>query len=205
MPRQHLLTRCALLLVAVLAGACSAPTAPPAPSAAPAQARTAMPPTAAPTATPTALPLPPQLPALADLTPAADAAASLEPALAEALGAEFESAEVPFKDPFSGQEGTCSELTAHGTGEHLQGVSEVMGILDRVLTSQGWVEDPMYVADGPTGTARGYRQGDALCVAGVRWEPSPDANCPKDRPIFECTLTPAQQLYTVSVQCVQGL
>jgi hypothetical protein len=45
----------------------------------------------------------------------------------------------------------------------------------------------------------GYRQGGATLLSSVEWIPAADANCPPDQPIFECELTPAQQIYTLSV------
>ncbi|HOG45484.1 MAG TPA: hypothetical protein PLJ35_18675 [Anaerolineae bacterium] len=183
-----------LLLVVALVAACDAPVAPAEPTH-----------VAAPAPTQTPLPMPPQLPVEGELTPAAEAAQALEPAIFKALGVEVTGAEVPFMDPLTDKTGTCYELVATGTGELFESMDVVMDALDLVLTSHGWTEDAMYVADGPTGTARGYRQGDVLAIAAVGWRPSPDANCPEDEPIFECELTPEQQLYTISIQAVQGL
>jgi hypothetical protein len=73
-----------------------------------------------------------------------------------------------------------------------------------MLAAQGWQEDTMYAADGPTGAAGGFRQGDGLCLLAVEWKPSPDANCPSDKPISDCQLKPEQQLYSISLNCARG-
>ena len=63
----------------------------------------------------------------------------------------------------------------------------------------------MLAADGPTGTAQGYRKGDQICWLGAQWFLDASANCPADQPIPECTLTPAQPDYTVTLNCgVEG-
>jgi hypothetical protein len=70
-----------------------------------------------------------------------------------------------------------------------------------MLAEQGWTEDPQLAADGPTGTAAGYRKEDQICLAAASWVPDPSANCPADQPISACALTPEQQLYTITLNC----
>jgi hypothetical protein len=43
------------------------------------------------------------------------------------------------------------------------------------------------------------RKDDMLALASVEMEPAPEANCPQDRPISECELTPEQMNYTITV------
>ena len=50
----------------------------------------------------------------------------------------------------------------------------------------------------------GYRSGDLLAIAGVIWLPDPAANCPQDQPIAECKLTPAQKLYTITLDTARS-
>jgi Tol biopolymer transport system component len=70
-----------------------------------------------------------------------------------------------------------------------------------MLEGQGWAADPLLVADGPTGTAAGYRKDDQVCWASAKWQPDDSANCPEDKPISECEVTPEQQIYTVTLNC----
>ena len=62
--------------------------------------------------------------------------------------------------------------------------------------------DPMIVADGPTGTAAGYRKSDPICLAGAKWVPDESANCPDDQPIpreaSAVVLLPADQVQAFS-------
>lgn len=198
--------RLGLLAVLTLTAACSTPP-PAAPTAAPTEAPTTAPveaPTEAPAEAPTEVP-PTEAPAgdEAGIRPATEACSSLEPAVFKALGVEVTVAEAPFKDPLSDETGVCCELSAQDTGIYFESLDVVMEALDLVLTSHGWQPDEKYVADGPTGTARGYRLDDQLCIATVQWEPTADADCPDDVPIADCDLEPEQMLYTVSLQIVQ--
>lgn len=200
-----------LLLALLLTAACSAPATPqPAAEPTPAAAPTEVLPTAAPLepteAPPTAAPTEPaEEPGTGDLTPATAAAEGLEPAVFKALGVEATLAEVPFTDPLSDTSGTSAQLLVEGTGVEFRSLDEVMGALELVFESHGWTADDMYVADGPTGTARGFRQEETLAVVMVQWEPAPDADCPEDQPISECDLAPEQILYTITIDCVLGL
>ena len=58
-------------------------------------------------------------------------------------------------------------------------------------------------SDGPTGEGWGFRSGDLVAYASVIWLPADSANCPQDQPIPECKVTPAQQLYTVTLDTGQ--
>jgi hypothetical protein len=75
--------------------------------------------------------------------------------------------------------------------------------LKGMLNSRGWQEEISYAADGPTGTASGFRKGDGLCLLNVGWKPTEDAHCPTDQPISACELAPEQQLYTIVLNCAQ--
>jgi acetylornithine deacetylase/succinyl-diaminopimelate desuccinylase-like protein len=74
-------------------------------------------------------------------------------------------------------------------------------LLDGMLMDEGWTEDPMLAAGGPAGIGAGYRKGDQICLASAEWRPDASANCPKDQPITACTVTPQQQLYTITLNC----
>jgi Tol biopolymer transport system component len=109
--------------------------------------------------------------------------------------------EEPLDDWVTGASGTGCQATVTGTGAEFESPSAVVSALDSMLADQGWTADPMLVADGPTGTAAGYRKGGQLCLAAAMWEPAESANCPEDQPISACELTPEQQLYTVTLNC----
>jgi hypothetical protein len=200
-----------LLLIATFAGACGgAPAAtqlPPSPVAAPTQ------PPATPTAQPAATPLPPTptavpLPTAVLTVPAggfkpvdSTACGDLAKAMGQALGVKAVVVEAPFQDYVTGQAGTGCHAAVAGSGWDFVAVTKSLWAM---LAAQGWQEDTMYAADGPTGTAGGFRQGDGLCLVTVEWKPSPDANCPSDKPISDCQLKPEQKLYSVSLNCAQG-
>lgn len=109
--------------------------------------------------------------------------------------------EEPLSDPVTGASGSGCQSTITGTGVDFESPSAVVGVLGGMLEEQGWMEDPMGQADGPTGTARLYRKDDHICLAGAVWFPDDSANCPDDQPITTCRLTPEQQNYTVTLNC----
>jgi hypothetical protein len=123
----------------------------------------------------------------------------LQSAVESTLGISATVSVAAFTDPIEGVSGSGREITVTGTGVDFESFSAVAATLRQILSDQGWTEDSQYQADGPTGTAFGVRQDNALALASVSWEPSPDANCPKDEPISNCQLTPEQQLYTITL------
>jgi putative hemolysin len=109
--------------------------------------------------------------------------------------------EEPLDDPVTGASGTGCQATITGTGTRFESPWAVVDELGGMLEEQGWTADPMLGADGPTGTAMGYRKDEQICWAGAMWTPNASANCPEDHPISACELTPEQQLYTVTLNC----
>ncbi len=107
--------------------------------------------------------------------------------------------EAPLNDPVNNTTGTGCLATVTGTGELYESPGAVVDALEAMLIEQGWTPDPMLAADGPTGTDRGYRKGDQISWAGAIWHPDNSANCPKDQPVSACLLTPAQQIYTITL------
>lgn len=104
-------------------------------------------------------------------------------------------------DPVNNASGTGCQATITGTGAQFESPVAVVDELGSMLEGQGWTVDPLLVADGPTGTAKGYRKGDQICWAGAGWEPDESANCPPDQPISACQVTSEQQNYTVTLNC----
>jgi tetratricopeptide (TPR) repeat protein len=201
----------ALLLLAFVIACGGTPTeAPPTapPSLVPVE------PPAAPTETPAPPPTATAVPEAPTATAAPEAEGALQPlspsmcddlsnAMAQALGVDVATAEAPFQDYVSGKAGTGCQATATGTGLDFENFMVVADTLREMLGYQGWQEDFMYAADGPTGTGTGFRRAGALCLLTVGWEPSEDANCPQDQPISACQLAPEQQLYTIELNCAQ--
>jgi hypothetical protein len=77
----------------------------------------------------------------------------------------------------------------------------VVGEMGVMLEEEGWTADPLHVADGPSGTSKGYRKGDQICLASAVWQPDESANCPTDQPVSAYPVTPEQQLYTMTLNC----
>jgi putative hemolysin len=109
--------------------------------------------------------------------------------------------EEPLDDPVKNLTGIGCQATITGTGVQFESPHAVVSTLGSMLEEQGWTADPMLVADGPTGTAAGYRKGDQICWAAAMWEPDESADCPQDQPISACQVTPEQQRYTVTLNC----
>jgi hypothetical protein len=153
------------------------------------------------TPAPTAATVPTDAPATAAPTVSAASApcADLLAALVAELKVEFALSEAPFVDFSDGSTRPGCQLKAGGTGEQFSSFGQVQQQIDGIVRGRGWVADPQLVADGPIGSVVGYRQGGATLLSSVEWIPSADANCPPDQIITDCELTPAQQLYTLSV------
>lgn len=86
-----------------------------------------------------------------------------------------------------------------GTGETFgTSFQAVAAKLDTLLTGQGWTRDPNADADGPTGTAGGYRKGGDLLAVSVGYD-TPKGVCREDAPIASCHPTPAQMNYAITL------
>jgi hypothetical protein len=105
----------------------------------------------------------------------------------------------PFEDYLGGTAGTGCLITANGTGADFTSYMDVYAQLEEMLTTQGWTSDMQYDGGGPTGQIGGFRRDSALLLLTVGWEPSEDADCPEDQPISACSLTPEQQIYTITL------
>ncbi len=149
-------------------------------------------------------------------TDTAQATATLRPPIAEicngmaqvmmqAVTVEVTQSEapVPITDPVTMASGTACRATATGTGEQFAGPDETMKALAAVLISGGWQEDINLQAGGPNAIGSGFRSGEIVCLAAAGWQPDASANCASDKPISECKVAPAQQLYTVTLDCAQ--
>jgi hypothetical protein len=129
---------------------------------------------------------------------AADAQATLA-AVPEAVAVE-ETA--PFTDTITQETGVGCQVTLTGTGADFpdyESFVDIAAALGVVLQSTGWTPDPVFVADSPTGTAFAVRRDNELALVSVDWEPAPEANCPQDRPVSECEVTPEQMNYAIRV------
>lgn len=107
--------------------------------------------------------------------------------------------EAPLDDPVHGASGTGCLATVTATGAQFASPLAVLEALGGLLAEQGWSEDPLLAAGGPTGIGAGYRKGEQISLAAAIWLPDESANCPNDQPISACALTPEQQLYTVTL------
>jgi putative hemolysin len=152
-------------------------------------------------------------PGMTSVTPTATAAADIQPlsmevcdgeaqAMAHTLNiTEVTQSIAPLSDPVNGKSGTGCQSLATGTGAQYQSPDAVNKALGTMLTEEGWTEDPMLAAGGPTGIGSGYRKDDQLCLTSALWQPDASANCPSDQPISACNVKPEQQLYTITLNC----
>lgn len=114
-----------------------------------------------------------------------------------------------FQSAISDFSGESCQLRATGTGEDFTNFIDVTTDLIALFEAKGWMQDPQYVADGPTGTVIGLRQSETigdngLAIISVNWDPAPGAECPEDEPISTCAeqLEPAQMLYDITIDVV---
>jgi uncharacterized protein (DUF2237 family) len=147
------------------------------------------------------------------LRPAAVTGSTIEPLIEELCNGQAQAmshtlgdliptvTEEPLADPVTGASGTGCQATITGSGVQFASPDAPVSALGAMLVEQGWTEDPMLAADGPTGTVKGYRKGDQICLVAAMWQPDPSANCPQDQPISVCQVKPEQQNYTVTLNC----
>lgn len=95
--------------------------------------------------------------------------------------------------------GTGCVATITGTGEQFESPTAMVTALEDMLVGQGWTVDPMLAADGPTGTCMSYRKEHQISQVCAGWRPDASANCPAEQPISACPVTPAQQIYTITL------
>lgn len=133
-----------------------------------------------------------------------DACRGLRDALSEALGLEGDVREaVAFLDPAGPSRGEGCRITLTGRGDRLPGLSETAGAVRAVLEKRGWTEDPACAADGPLGTAGGFRKDRALVLYRVVVEPAPGAGLLSNEPVSMAELLPEERLYTIVVEGAQ--
>jgi len=79
----------------------------------------------------------------------------------------------------------------------------VAGKLDAMMLGAGWARDPGADADGPTGTAAGYKKDGQLVAVSVSYDAAAGV-CRPDAPIASCHPTAAQMLYTITLSVMTG-
>jgi hypothetical protein len=127
--------------------------------------------------------------------------AIIQEAAAQTLAVNFSmEASAPFTDYVTGESGRGCHLTAAGNGNNFSTPGDVTAALMQAL---GFTEQPAYQADGATGTASAATRDMALMLIQAHWTPDPNAQCPSDKPITDCNLTPEQKLYTVDIDVAQ--
>ncbi len=116
-----------------------------------------------------------------------------------ALGVEFfAQTRAPFFDALGGEAGQGCHLGAGGNGTQFNSPQEVISILTGSVGA-GWTEQLSYQADGPTGASTALARDMALMLISVNWQPEMGIQCPADRPISECDLTPEQKIYKIAI------
>lgn len=136
---------------------------------------------------------------------APEACSTLADGVATTLNVAVTTGEAPFEDWMSGQAGTGCQASASGTGLDFSDTGLIAGSLVTMLQGQGWSEDINYAAGGPDGMLSGFRKDNGLCLLAVSSAPSDESLCSDDEPFFACweKLTPEQQRYTITLNCVQ--
>ncbi len=157
---------------------------------------------------PTPAPMPTETPAL-DATPTTGVA--IQPLTVEVCDGEAQAMEhalnvltvtqanIPMNDVVNNKSGTGCQSTVTGTGVFFKSPNAVVKALGAMLVDEGWTEDPMLAAGGPTGVGAGYRKGNQISLVNAIWLPDASANCPKDQPISACNVKPEQQNYTITL------
>jgi len=126
------------------------------------------------------------------------ACTTLETAAEGALGAAATAA--PASIGYAGlADAPGCQVSFSGTGETFgTSFQAVAAKLDTLLTGEGWTRDPNADADGPTGTAGGYRKGSDLLAVSVGYD-TPKGVCREDAPVASCKPTAAQMNYAITL------
>jgi hypothetical protein len=121
----------------------------------------------------------------------------------QALGLDFSvQTRAPFFDAVGGEAGQGCSLRAGGTGAQFNSPQEVVNSLVNSVGA-GWNPQPLYQADGPTGSETGVSRDMALMLISANWQPAMGIVCPADQPISDCNLAPDQIVYTIKVDIAQ--
>lgn len=90
-------------------------------------------------------------------------------------------------------------ITFSGTGK-VFGTSfqAVANKLDAMMLGRGWAADINAAADGPTGTAMGYRKAAGAVAVSVNYTTRKGV-CSPDAPVASCHPTAAQMTYTITL------
>jgi hypothetical protein len=128
----------------------------------------------------------------------------LRAGMEQVLKVETRPTEAEIPDPASGAMLQGCQVEATGNGREFSNFNTVAQGLDAMFRQSGWVEDPRFLAGGPTGTMSTYRKDAGFCQALVEWKPAESVRCPADQPISACNIAPEQQLYTIRISCAQA-
>jgi hypothetical protein len=121
----------------------------------------------------------------------------------QALGVDFSvQTRAPFFDAVGGEAGQGCSLRAGGSGAQFNSPQEVVASLVNSVGA-GWNPQPLYQADGPTGSMTGLSRDMGLMLISATWQPAMGVQCPADQPISNCNLAPDQMVYTVKVDIAQ--
>jgi len=131
-------------------------------------------------------------------------ASKVQEAVSKALGVEarFEPG-VLFRDHVTGGQGTGCRITLEGTGERLRGLGSIAQRVLAALKDMGWKEDIAYAADGPLGTATGFRREAGRILFRVVREPAEEVGLLSREPPSLCELLPEEWAYTITLDCAQ--
>lgn len=115
-----------------------------------------------------------------------------------ALGATATTALGPVSYPGQADAPGCT-ITYTGNGKAFgTSFQAVAAKLDAMMQGRGWAPDNTAAADGPTGTAMGYRKAAQAVAVSVNYT-TPKGICSEDAPVASCHPTPAQMRFTITL------
>ncbi|MDP2011417.1 MAG: hypothetical protein Q8K11_14695 [Phenylobacterium sp.] len=134
------------------------------------------------------------------------AAAAASPGACAVLKAHAEAVLEATADLTSGTGSHPGQADAAGCVIAFKGTGEVFGTrfqvvaarLDAMMVAQGWTQDINAAADGPTGSAMGYRKGSQAVAVSVDYD-TPSGVCRDDAPVASCHPTAAQMIYSITL------
>lgn len=124
--------------------------------------------------------------------------AQLKPAADAALGAAGTISQGPVGYPGLADSPGCT-IAYKGDGATFgTDFQAVSAKLSTLLTGAGWTNDLNAEADGPTGTATGFKRGAQAVAVSVNYDTAPGV-CRDDEPSASCRPSPQQMRYTITL------
>lgn len=123
--------------------------------------------------------------------------AMLEGAAVQIFEGDVAKHETPFHDADLGLLGINCQLTVFNASPMADEFSGITAVFIQDLTAHGWLEDPTFIAYGPTETTIALTQDGNSGMLTINWQAVPATNCVFNADTI-CRFKPDLSLYTIT-------